>query len=78
MFKHCASARNFLARPLRPERGATAVEYGLLLALISAVIFAIVVVVGGQVSNAFKSVQCPWSLQTGGRPQCPTGNGAGR
>jgi pilus assembly protein Flp/PilA len=38
------------------ERGATAVEYGLLVALIAAVIVAIVLLLGRQVSNAFQSV----------------------
>ena len=38
------------------ERGATAVEYGLLVSLIAAVIVAIVLILGRQVSNAFQSV----------------------
>jgi pilus assembly protein Flp/PilA len=38
------------------DRGATAVEYGLLVALIAAVIVAIVLVLGRQVSTAFQSV----------------------
>ena len=38
------------------DKGATAVEYGLLVALIAAVIVAIVLVLGRQVSNAFQSV----------------------
>ena len=38
------------------EQGATAVEYGLLVALIAAVIVAIVLLLGRQVSNAFQSV----------------------
>jgi pilus assembly protein Flp/PilA len=38
------------------DRGATAVEYGLLVALIAAVIVAIVILLGRQVSNAFQSV----------------------
>jgi pilus assembly protein Flp/PilA len=38
------------------ERGATAVEYGLLVALIAAVIVAVVLILGRQVSNAFQSV----------------------
>jgi pilus assembly protein Flp/PilA len=38
------------------DRGATAVEYGLLIALIAAVIVAIVIVLGRQVSTAFQSV----------------------
>jgi pilus assembly protein Flp/PilA len=38
------------------ERGASAVEYGLLVALIAAVIVAVVKVVGSKTSNAFSSV----------------------
>ena len=38
------------------ERGATAVEYGLMVALIAAVIVAVVVVLGKQVNNAFTTV----------------------
>ena len=56
MLKLFVAAQNFLAVPLRSERGATAVEYGLLVALIAAVIVGIVIVVGKQVSDAFNSV----------------------
>jgi pilus assembly protein Flp/PilA len=38
------------------EGGATAVEYGIMVALIAAVIIAVVKVVGGKTSNAFQSV----------------------
>jgi pilus assembly protein Flp/PilA len=38
------------------ERGATAVEYGLMVAAIAAVIVAIVVTLGGQINDAFTSV----------------------
>lgn len=38
------------------EEGATAVEYGLLVALIAAVIIVIVKTLGGQVQDAFQSV----------------------
>jgi pilus assembly protein Flp/PilA len=38
------------------DRGATAVEYGIMVALIAAVIIAVVKVVGGKSSNAFESV----------------------
>ncbi len=38
------------------DEGATAVEYGLLVALIAAVIVAVVLTLGKQVSNAFQSV----------------------
>lgn len=44
------------ARLLARERGATAVEYGLLVALIAAVVVAIVLILGQQVSTAFQSV----------------------
>jgi pilus assembly protein Flp/PilA len=40
----------------REERGASAVEYGLLVALIAAVIVLVVSVVGNKVSSAFNSV----------------------
>lgn len=40
----------------RDEEGATAVEYGLLVALIAAVIIATVVTLGGQINTAFTSI----------------------
>jgi pilus assembly protein Flp/PilA len=40
----------------RDERGATAVEYGLLVALIAAVIVATVAVLGGYINDAFTTV----------------------
>jgi pilus assembly protein Flp/PilA len=40
----------------REERGASAVEYGLLVALIAAIIVVVVSVLGKKVSNAFQSV----------------------
>ncbi|MCB0996342.1 MAG: Flp family type IVb pilin [Acidimicrobiales bacterium] len=41
---------------VRDERGATAVEYGLIVALIAAVIIGIVAILGGQVQDAFQTV----------------------
>jgi pilus assembly protein Flp/PilA len=38
------------------EKGATAVEYGLLVALIAAVIVAIVATLGGQINTAFTTI----------------------
>ena len=38
------------------ERGATAVEYGLLVALIAAVIVTVVVTLGGKVKGGFDTV----------------------
>lgn len=40
----------------KPAHGATAVEYGLLVALIAAVIIATVVTLGGQINTAFNSI----------------------
>ena len=38
------------------EKGATAVEYGLLVALIAAVIVTIVATLGGQINTAFTTI----------------------
>ena len=40
----------------RDERGATAVEYGMIVALIAAVIVAIVATLGGQINTAFTTI----------------------
>ncbi len=70
MLRFFVSVQTFVARPLRSQRGATAVEYGLLVALIAAVIITIVIVVGHQVSNAF----C--SASNGLRGVAPTATGS--
>jgi pilus assembly protein Flp/PilA len=41
---------------VKNERGATAVEYGLLVALIAAVIVGTVFILGGKVNDAFTTV----------------------
>lgn len=41
---------------VRDEKGATAVEYGMLVALIAAVIVAIVATLGGQINTAFTTI----------------------
>lgn len=41
---------------LTPDPGATAVEYGLLVALIAAVIIGLVATLGGQIRNAFQII----------------------
>jgi len=46
----------FQSRLVRDERGATAVEYGLLVALIAAVIIGAVVILGGKINTAFGSI----------------------
>lgn len=51
------AAQQRVARAMdRRERGATAVEYGLMVALIAAVIIAVVVTLGKQINGAFTSV----------------------
>ena len=43
-------------RPMRNEDGATAVEYGLMVALIAAVIVGTVFLLGGEIDAAFQAV----------------------
>lgn len=50
-------ARMAEARRLSSDRGATAVEYGLIVALIAAVIVATVALVGTDVLNGFEAVE---------------------
>ncbi|WP_207769361.1 Flp family type IVb pilin [Nocardioides currus] len=45
-----------VGRDKNNEEGATAVEYGLLVALIAAVIIAVVVLLGTQINTAFSSI----------------------
>jgi pilus assembly protein Flp/PilA len=44
-------------RAIRDEKGASAVEYGLLVALIAAVIIVVVALLGKKVSKAFSTVE---------------------
>ena len=46
----------FMLTGRNEEEGATAVEYGLLVALIAAVIIATVVILGGQINTAFQTI----------------------
>jgi pilus assembly protein Flp/PilA len=47
---------NFIRQFVKEEEGATAVEYGLMVALIAAVIVTVVATLGGQVNTAFNTV----------------------
>lgn len=47
---------NQLKRLLKDEEGATAVEYGLMVAAVAAVIVGIVVTLGGKINTAFTTV----------------------
>ena len=48
----------FATRLCRDQRGATAVEYGIMVSLIAVVIIVAVGLLGGQLNSAFESVSC--------------------
>lgn len=48
--------RNFINRFAKDESGATAIEYGLIAALISVVIIGILITVGGKIEGMFSKV----------------------
>jgi pilus assembly protein Flp/PilA len=57
MLRLFISLQTFLSQPLRgDDRGATAVEYGLMVALIAAAIVVAVTALGGQLNTMFTSV----------------------
>jgi pilus assembly protein Flp/PilA len=45
-----------MGRLVREDKGATAVEYGLLVALIAAIIIGVVATLGTQIQGAFQTV----------------------
>jgi len=49
---------NISARVRRVEKGATAVEYGIMVALIAVVVIAAVTLLGGNLSTTFNQVGC--------------------
>lgn len=65
--------RSFLA----DEQGATAVEYGLMIALIAAVILATVGLLGTELKSKFTAVQEAVSKAGGTAPSGGTGTGTG-
>jgi pilus assembly protein Flp/PilA len=58
--------RTLMTRIRRDEEGATAIEYGLLAALVAVVIIAAVTIVGGQLRTTFETVGT--SLTTANTP----------
>ncbi len=48
---------NFVSRLLKDESGATAVEYGLIAALISVAIVTVVANVGGELKDTFTTIE---------------------
>ncbi|MET3920463.1 Flp family type IVb pilin [Arthrobacter sp. UYEF20] len=49
---------NLAARLRRDQRGATAVEYGIMVSLIAVVIIIAVTALGGTLTDTFTKVQC--------------------
>jgi pilus assembly protein Flp/PilA len=58
--------RNALIRLVRDESGATAIEYGLIAALIAVAIVAAVTLVGGNLNNVFNNVATRLGNAVGG------------
>ena len=57
MLRYYVCIVNFMTQPLyRDERGATAVEYGLMVALIAAVIVLAVTALGGKLKTVFNGI----------------------
>ena len=56
MLKHFVALNNRLAKLRSDDRGVTAVEYGLLVALIAVVIIVVVATLGKNLSDMFSSV----------------------
>ena len=56
MFDRLFLTLQLLKLQLTDEEGATGVEYGLLVALIAAVIVTIVATLGGQIATAFQAI----------------------
>ncbi len=46
----------WITKFIKEDSGATAVEYGIMVAAIAAVIIAVVISIGGKVNNAFTKV----------------------
>ncbi|MCZ9884239.1 Flp family type IVb pilin [Arthrobacter sp. B2a2-09] len=55
---------NAASRIRRDEKGATAVEYGIMVSLIAVVIIVAVTLLGGTLKNTFLQVQCSVSGKT--------------
>ncbi|MET3809520.1 Flp family type IVb pilin [Arthrobacter sp. UYEF3] len=64
---------NIAARLRRDQRGATAVEYGIMVSLIAVVIIVAVTMLGGTMKDTFTKVQC----DIAGAPHVYAENGGG-
>lgn len=66
---------NLVTRLRRDQRGATAVEYGIMVSLIAVVIIIAVTALGGTLKETFSSVQC--SVKGGAYTAAAAGSPAG-
>ncbi|WP_104136653.1 Flp family type IVb pilin [Arthrobacter sp. ZGTC131] len=66
---------NLSARLNRDEKGATAVEYGIMVALIAVVIIAAVALLGGYLNDSFQGINC--QINTPATPKWDTALNAG-
>ncbi len=57
---------NWLTKFVKEDEGATAVEYGIMVAAIAAVIIGVVISVGGKVDSAFTTVDTNLNQLGGG------------
>lgn len=64
MFLVSNTPMHLLPRIVRKEDGATAVEYGIMVALIAVVIIAAVTLLGGGLQGSFENAQCSISGKT--------------
>lgn len=62
---YMASLQSFLQKPLRKDRGATAVEYGLMIAAIVAIIVGLAFTLGKYVFDAFNNTNDAWNTEVG-------------
>ena len=56
MLRYVVYIQNLLTQPLRRDEGASAVEYGLLVALIAAVVVTAVTLIGTNLNSVFNKV----------------------
>lgn len=66
---------NTAARVRRDEKGATAVEYGIMVALIAVVVIVAVTLLGGTARDMFGKAACEMQGKTWASPACSTTTG---
>jgi pilus assembly protein Flp/PilA len=74
LIKEDAMTRNILARIIKDESGATAIEYGLIVALVSMAAITAYSALGGELKGFFTSVKDTLSAN---KPTSGAGGGAG-